>query len=137
MSGITDLQVLVSTMEPALAEGEFVYCTIPASRLEDYLHLRPLGLFHETEGLTLILPSETASKAGLQASPPMRQITLTVHSSLEAVGLTAAFSGALMEAGISANVVAAYYHDHIFVPSADAERAVDALRQLSTASRGS
>ena len=65
----------------------------------------------------------------------MRQITLKVHSSLEAIGLTAAMSRALMEAGISANVVAAYYHDHIFVPAADAERAVEALRQLSAASR--
>jgi hypothetical protein len=65
----------------------------------------------------------------------LRQITLKVHSSLEAVGLTAAFSRALTEAGISANVVAAYYHDHIFVPATDAERAIEALRQLSAASR--
>ena len=137
MAGITDLPVLLATMEPTLADGEFVYCTVPAFRLEDYLRLRPLGLFHETEGLTLILPLETAQKAGLQASPPLRQISLTVHSSLEAVGLTAAFSRALTEAGISANVVAAYYHDHIFVPVADAERAVEALRQLSAVSRKS
>lgn len=67
----------------------------------------------------------------------MRQVTLTVHSSLEAVGLTADFSHALTKAGISANVVAANYHDHILVPAADAERAVEALRQLSAASRKS
>lgn len=135
MTGTTDLSVLLATMEPELVAGEFVYCTVPASQLEDYLHLRPLALFHETEGLTLILPQDTANKAGLQASAPLRQITLKVHSSLEAVGLTAAFSHALTEAGISANVVAAYYHDHIFVPAIDAERAVEALRQLSAASR--
>jgi hypothetical protein len=135
MTGITDLSVLLSTMEPELADGEFVYCTVPAFQPEDYLHLRPLGLFHETEGLTLILSLEAARKAGLQASPPMRQITLKVHSSLEAVGLTAAFSRALTEVGISANVVAAYHHDHIFVPAIDAERAVEALRQFSAASQ--
>lgn len=135
MTGITDLSVLLATMEPELVTGEFVYCSVPASQLEDYLHLHPLALIRETEGLTLILPQDTANETGLQAGPPMRQITLKVHSSLEAVGLTAAFSRALMEAGISANVVAAYYHDHIFVPAADAERAVEALRQLSAASR--
>ncbi|MGR9171159.1 ACT domain-containing protein [Rhizobium sp. KDH_Rht_773_N] len=135
MTGITDLSVLLATMEPELVEGEFVYCTVPASQLEDHLHLHPLGLFRETEGLTLILPRDAANRAGLQASAPLRQITLKVHSSLEAVGLTAAFSRALTEAGISANVVAAYYHDHIFVPATDAERAIEALRQLSAASR--
>ncbi len=137
MAGITDLSVLLATMEPELVEGEFVYSTVPASELENSLRLRPLGLFHEAEGLTLILPREIAQRAGLQTSPPMRQITLKIHSALEAVGLTAAFSRALTKAGISANVVAGYYHDHIFVPAADAERAIEALRQLSAASRGS
>jgi len=61
----------------------------------------------------------------------MRQITLTVHSSLEAVGLTAAFATELTRHGISANVVAGYYHDHIFVGAGDAERAVAALQGLS------
>ena len=135
MTGITDLSVLLATMEPELVAGEFVYCTVPASQPEDYLNLRPLALFHEKEGLTLILRQDTADKAGLQASAPLRQITLKVHSSLEAVGLTAAFSQALKEVGISANVVAAYYHDHIFVSAGDAERAVEALRRLSAASR--
>ena len=65
----------------------------------------------------------------------MRLITLTVHSSLEAVGLTAAFSAALTGAGISANVVAGYYHDHIFVPERDADRAIETLQALSRAAR--
>jgi uncharacterized protein len=57
-------------------------------------------------------------------------ITLTVHSSLEAVGLTAAVSKALTEENISCNVVAAFFHDHIFVPVKDAERAMNALQRL-------
>ncbi len=133
MTGITDLSVLLSTLEPMLIEGEFVYATVPHDMVSDYLSLGPIGLFREAEGLTLILPKETADAAGLAASAPMRCITMMVHSALEAVGLTAAMATALTTAGISANVVAAYYHDHIFVPSADADRAVETLRALAAA----
>lgn len=59
-------------------------------------------------------------------------ITLTIHSSLEALGLTSAFSNALAAEGISCNVVAAYYHDHIFVAKGDAERAIMVLERLAS-----
>lgn len=129
MSGITELNLLLASMDPRLAEGEYVYCTAPEGKLADYLHLAPAGMFREAEGWTLILPA--GNTGGFAASPPMRMITLTVHSSLEAIGLTAAFATALTKAGISANVVAGFYHDHIFVPAADAEAAIEALRALS------
>jgi uncharacterized protein len=131
MTGINDLPTLLANLDPVLMEGEFVYATIASDHLNDCLSLKPIGLFVEQEGLTLILPSRAAAEAGLEASAPLRCITMMVHSSLEAVGLTAAMATALTEAGISANVVAAFYHDHIFVPAADAERAVRALRSLS------
>ncbi|GMB80593.1 ACT domain-containing protein [Shinella zoogloeoides] len=133
MSGITNLDELLATMEPALVAGRFVYASVPASDIAVHLSRGPIGLFREEEGITLILPADAAE--GLAASPPMRMITLTVHSSLEAVGLTAAFATALTKAGISANVVAAYHHDHIFVPERDAERALETLRSLSRAAR--
>jgi hypothetical protein len=133
MSGVTDLDQLLATMEPALVEGRFVYASVPAGDLEKHLFRGPIGLFREDEGVTLILPAEAAQ--GLTASPPMRMITLTVHSSLEAVGLTAAFATALTVDGISANVVAGYHHDHIFVPERDGERALETLRALSRAAR--
>jgi uncharacterized protein len=131
MSGGTDLSALLANLKPVLADGEFVYATVPVDRLDDYLRLKPIGLFFEAEGLTLILPASTAQEAGLAVSAPLRCITMMVHSSLEAVGMTAAMATALTREGISANVVAAYYHDHIFVPAADAERAVLALQSLS------
>jgi hypothetical protein len=134
MSGITDLDRLLAGMKPSLSPEEFVYCTLPGGRPEDVLHLAPIGLFNEAEGLTLILTTDVARAAEMPASAPMRRITLTVHSSLEAVGLTAAIATALTREGISANVVAGYYHDHIFVPSADAARAMAALTALSVTS---
>ncbi|MBB4568506.1 ACT domain-containing protein [Rhizobium leucaenae] len=131
MPGITDLKQLISSMKPNLVDGEFVFCSVPASALTNYVHLKPIGMFQETEGMTLILSIEAARQARLPAEPVMRMITLDVHSSLEAVGLTAAFATTLGNVGISANVVAAYYHDHIFVPTADAARAMAALKALS------
>ncbi|MGQ3209868.1 MAG: ACT domain-containing protein [Shinella sp.] len=133
MSGVTDLDDLLATMEPTLVEGIFVYASVAADDLANHLSRRPIGLFREEEGITLILPADAAE--GLAASPPMRMITLTVHSSLEAVGLTAAFATVLTAAGISANVVAGFHHDHIFVPDRDAERALETLKDLSRAAR--
>lgn len=132
MSGITDLDRLLAEMRPELRGGTFVYSTVPHAEAEQYHHLRPLGTFAEAEGLTLILPEATAAAHGLAASAPLRMITLTVHSSLAAVGLTAAVATALTREGISANVVAAFHHDHVFVPADAADRALAALLALST-----
>ncbi|THK37707.1 ACT domain-containing protein [Ensifer sp. MPMI2T] len=130
MSGQTDLARLLAEMNPILREGEYVYCPVQGDTAS-CLALEPIGTFREAEGLTLILERSRADAAGLSYDPVLRLITLSVHSALEAVGLTAAVSAALTREGISANVVAAYYHDHVFVPAADAERAVEALRGLS------
>lgn len=128
--GITDLATLLRDMRPVLAEGEVVYCTVPDGDIRSWLDLDPLGTFREEEGLTLVLPASVAAANGLEASAPLRMITLTVHSSLAAVGLTAVVSAALTRQGISANVVAAYHHDHVFVPAQDAERALTVLEAL-------
>ena len=130
MSGITDINKLLSSMQPKLAEGAFVFCTV-TGQLADYLALDPIATFRESEGLTLVVSQAAADQAGLKYEGVFRQITLTVHSSLEAVGLTAAVSAALADQDISANVIAAYYHDHVFVPSAQAARALSALKALS------
>jgi hypothetical protein len=90
-----------------------------------------LGFFRENEGMTVILPKSNADDLGLPYSTVFAWITLSVHSSLEAVGLTAAVSHALTEAGISCNVVAAFYHDHLFVPVKDAARAMGVLRKMA------
>ncbi|MCG8609741.1 MAG: ACT domain-containing protein, partial [Pseudomonadales bacterium] len=113
MSGIVDLEVLLQTLQPTLMDVEYVFCTVHGE-LADYLHLNPIATFSEPEGLTLVLPQSVAQNAGLKFESSFRQILLKVHSSLDAVGLTAAVSSALAKDGISANVIAAYYHDHIF-----------------------
>ena len=129
MSGIVERERLLSEMHPELVEGEYVFCTVSAA-LSDYAKLEPVATLREREGLTLVLPKATARKAGLSFDGSYRQITLTVHSSLEAVGLTAAVASKLAARGISANVIAAFYHDHIFVPADKANSALAALEEL-------
>ena len=93
--------------------------------------LEIIGSFREQEGLTVILERSHAEKAGFSFDYIAAWITLNVHSALEAVGLTAAFATALGKAGISCNVIAGYYHDHLFVGQADAQRAMQVLRDLA------
>lgn len=134
VGGETDLANLLKGMRPVLQDGVFVFACLGDGEETALLpRLQPLAQFREVEGLTVVVARDRAEAAGLSTSGPMRQITLTVHSALEAVGLTAAFSAALTEAGISANVMAGFYHDHIFVPERDAERALAVLRGLSSA----
>lgn len=130
MPGETNLTRLLATMQPARQPGEYVFCTVaPATPVP----ATALGWFRESEGLTLILPRATADAHGLPYHYVSAWLTLTVHSALEAVGLTAAVATALTAENISCNVIAAYHHDHLFVALADADRALRALRALSAA----
>ena len=133
MAGVTELDALLSLMSPMLVDGEFVFCTVNGV-LSDYLNLEPLATFRENEGLTLVLDKQIAIKASLPFDSTYKMITLTVHSSLDAVGLTAAVSSKLAAKGISANVIAGYYHDHIFVQSEKAQKAMVALEEISSQS---
>ncbi len=131
MTGETDLDILLASLSPRLMDGEFVFCVFPGSRYGDLAHLEPVAAIAEPEGLTLIVPKSRADEQSFDYSSVFRMITLEVHSSLDAVGLTAAFSGALSAHGISSNVVAGFYHDHIFVPRESADKAIAALQELS------
>ena len=129
MPGITKLDELLKSMKPKLLAREFVFCTVSGC-LVDFVSLNPVATFFEAEGLTLVLEKGVAENAKLQFEGTFCQITLTVHSSLEAVGLTAAVSEKLASKGISANVIAAYYHDQVFVQSSKAELALLALKEF-------
>ncbi|MEZ9572127.1 MULTISPECIES: ACT domain-containing protein [unclassified Vibrio] len=132
MTAITDLDLLLKSMSPELIDGNYVFCTVDGA-LADYVQLNPISTFREKEGLTLVLEEDVATKAQLDFDAVFSLITLSVHSSLEAVGLTAAFATKLGSYGISANVVAGYYHDHIFVQKDKAEAAMSALKEFSQA----
>jgi hypothetical protein len=127
--GETAIDALIRGMQPTLNPGTYVFCSLPSGQIP--AESKPLCLFHEDEGTTLILPQAEADRLKLSYSFVAAWITLTVHSSLEAIGLTAAVAQALTAAGISCNVVAAFYHDHLFVKMEDGDRAMKVLQELS------
>ena len=131
MSGETDLDRLVAGMAPCLQPGEFVFLTFAEAVYGDHAELEPVASYREEEGLTLVVPRARAQAAGFGDDSPLRAISLGIHSGLEAVGLTAVIATALTEHGISANVIAGYFHDHVYVPSNRAEQALAVLRKLA------
>jgi uncharacterized protein len=133
MSGETNLKTLLTHMQPVLHSGEYVFCCIEEGEIPAGIH--PLGTFREEEGLTVIVTRAEAESNGWPVDFVAAWITLQIHSDLAAVGLTAAVSTALAAAGISCNVVAAYTHDHLFIPYQKAEEAVRILKNLSLKSQ--
>ena len=123
----SDLKVLLTNMDPILQQDEFVYCSVSSDEFSK-LRSPPIGWFHESEGITVIIKKETAEHEELDYEFPSRMITLNVHSNLSAVGFLAAITETLATHGISVNAISAYYHDHIFVPT---ERAEEVMRLLS------
>ena len=128
-TGENNLKIILKTLKPKLNTGDFVFCV-----LDDLSKINSediIMMFREGEGNTIIVKKELADHLKIPYSFVSAWITLTVHSSLTAVGLTAAFSKALSEKGISCNVVAAFFHDHIFVDKKDVDEAMRILTQLS------
>ncbi|WP_323036541.1 ACT domain-containing protein [Pararhodobacter sp.] len=119
---------MLRQMRPERVAGRFMFQSIPEEDLADRMSAIQ-GLFRESEGISVIVPAEPG------AAGAMAQITLQAYSALDGVGLTAAVSGALAQAGIACNMVAALNHDHVFVPEADADRALKILRDVSRFSK--
>lgn len=131
MSGLTDLPTLLQSLRPKLVGPEYVFVVREQAAYGDASELDPIATIAEPEGLTLIIPRSNADSCGEAYDGVFRRMTLQVHSSLEAVGLTAVVATKLAERKISANVVAGFHHDHLFVPAARAHDAIEALRELT------
>jgi hypothetical protein len=129
MQPLSDLDQLLARMQPELHPGRYAFVTLPAGCVLDPAHI--VASVRESEGLSVVIPEQAALDLGLPVAFRAAWITLTVHSDLAAVGLTAAFSQALGKAGISCNVVAGVHHDHLFVPVEQAQPAMEALHALA------
>ena len=126
MAGEHDLALLLREMRPVLHPEPYGFTLQGVAAVAV-----PFALIAEDEGMTVIAPLSALQAAGLAGAEPMARISLTIHSALTAVGLTAAIAGALAARGISANVVAGFHHDHVFLPWDRKDDAMAALRALS------
>ena len=127
MSGETDLSTLLREMSPRLNPGAYVYVVAP----DEPVDADPVVVVREDEGTTWVLRREEADTLKLAYDFVAARIKLEIHSALDAVGLTAAIATALTQAGISANVVAGFQHDHLFVPFERGQEAVDLLSSIA------
>lgn len=129
MSGEKNIAALIQGMTPKLNSGEYVFCTV--ADISSINRSDTICEFKEAEGVTVVLERNKADALKLPYEYVASWITLQIHSSLEAVGLTALFSTELAKHEISCNVIAGYYHDHIFVDRNDANKAIQALTNMA------
>lgn len=127
MSGEHDLSVLLASLRPVLADDVFVFATV--DKMPD--GIVPRMMFHEAEGITLILTREQAEAAAIAFEFPCRMITLNVHSALEAVGFLAHIVPKLAAKGMGVNPVAGFYHDHLFIPDGREGDAMEVLHAIA------
>jgi len=134
MKPLSDLATLLKSLHPRLNAGTFAFASLPRGR--DVPLAGVVALIQEPEGTSVIVNAADLDRLGLEPAFLCAWITLTVHSDLEAVGLTAAFASALGSAGISCNVVAGTHHDHLFVPVGHASAAMKVLQDLQSTAGG-
>ena len=129
LTGIKDLSILLKSIEPKLMPGKYVYCKVEEEILSELLKI-PLMVFKEDEAITLILEQAQADLHKLEYEEIWEIVTLTVQSSLTAVGFIAAVTQVLAEHFISTNVISGYYHDYLLVPLGRGKITVELLKEL-------
>ncbi len=127
MAGLTNLHEILGALRPSVRQGSFVYVTVPTPP-DIEAHARIV----EDEGVTHVLDQGIADENGYAYEEVFGWITLQAHTSLSSVGVTAAVATALARVGISCNVLAGFYHDHLLVPKDSVDEAVEVLGGLES-----
>jgi uncharacterized protein len=127
---ITDLDALLSSLDPVLVPGTYAYVSAPNEQALSSVQV--IVSTREPEGLSAVVDEADAVALNLKILFRAAWITLSVASDLQSIGFTATVASALAEAGISCNVVAGAWHDHLFVPIERAKEALEVLKKLQS-----
>ena len=132
MPGQTDLKKILESIDPYLVDESFIFMTTDQSLSSISNTLNPIASFKENEGLSLVITQATADKNAITYDSVFSCISLGVHSSLESYGLISTISRELTQNNISTNVFSGYYHDHIFVQSEKADKALEIISKIGS-----
>lgn len=120
VSGETDLERMLAELRVTIRDD--VYCMVSLASPDDELRASAAAMISEEEAVTLVITTREAESRALPYDFAAAWLTLEVHSSLHAVGLTAAIARMLTDEGIPCNVLAGFYHDHLLVPADQGRR---------------
>lgn len=132
MPGQTDLKKILESIDPYLVDESFIFMTTDQSLSSISNTLNPIASFKENEGLSIVITQATADKNAITYDSVFSCISLGVHSSLESYGLISTISRELTQNNISTNVFSGYYHDHIFVQSGKADKALEIISKIGS-----
>ena len=132
MPGQTDLKKILESIDPYLVDESFIFMTTDQSLSSISNALNPIASFMENEGLSLVITQATADKNAITYDSVFSCISLGVHSSLESYGLISTISRELTQNNISTNVFSGYHHDHIFVQSGKADKALEIISKIGS-----
>ena len=132
MPGQTDLKKILESIDPYLVDESFIFMTTDQSLSSISNTLNPIASFKENDGLSIVITQATADKNAITYDSVFSCISLGVHSSLESYGLISTISRELTQNNISTNVFSGYYHDHIFVQSEKADKALEIISKIGS-----
>ena len=128
--GKKNIDYILKNLNPRLNPDDYIFTIVNSLDSIDINEI--LAYIRESEGISLIMKKSVADFLQVPYFGVWSWITLDVHSSLDAVGLTSVVSNAFSEIGLSCNIVAGYHHDHIFIQKEMAEKAMNTLAILSS-----
>lgn len=132
MNGKTQLAEIIAELQPSLSATPYVFCSLKNGSYGDLAEAEPLACIREEEGLSVVIPQPQADRLHLSYDGVFQCLTLRVHSSLQSVGLSALLTKELAARGISANIIAGHYHDHLLVPAERASEALETVQNLQS-----
>ncbi len=129
LAPLRDLETILAALDPRLNPGR--YAVVSVTQPID--GARPFMTIVEPEGLTMLLTVEEAERLDVAFELPLAWITLGAVRAIGAIGLVPTVTTALAQARIPSVAGVGRWHTHLFVPEADADRAMKVLSRLSMA----